>query len=89
MFRTALAELSGGQDAAGKKTGTKGGANALRNNFEFQKLLRDVESEMNMIRIGKDGRTKADRHPKMVKTLQLVSGSQMPPIWHVPSCAVC
>lgn len=72
MFRTALAELAGGQNPAGKKTGTNGGANGIRNNFEFQKLFRDVEAEMNLIRIGKDGRSKADRHPKMVKTLDLV-----------------
>lgn len=73
MFHTALTEIAGGQDAAGKKSGSKSGASGIRNNFEFQKLLRDVEAEMNMIRIGKDGRTKADRHPKMVQTLQLVS----------------
>jgi len=72
MFHTALTEIAGGQDAAGKKSGSKSGASGIRNNFEFQKLLRDVEAEMAMIRIGKDGRTKADRHPKMVQTLQLV-----------------
>jgi ATP-dependent DNA helicase MPH1 len=73
MFHTGLMEIAGNQNEAGKKSGPKGGASSIRNNFEFQKLLRDVEAEMNMIRIGKDGRTKADRHPKMVKTLQLVS----------------
>jgi ATP-dependent DNA helicase MPH1 len=62
MFHTSLTEIAGGQNEAG----------GIRNNFEFQKLLRDVEAEMNLIRIGKDGRTKADRHPKMVQTLQLV-----------------
>ena len=75
MFRTALAELAEAKNAAGKKAGTNGGASGLRNNFEFQKLFRDVEAEMNLIRIGKDGRSKADRHPKMVKTLDLVSDS--------------
>lgn len=80
MFRTALLEIAGGSDANGKKAGTKGGANALRNNFEFTRLLRDVETEMNLIRIGKDGRSKADRHPKMVKTLQLVSPDLTPEI---------
>ena len=72
MFHTSLTEIAGGQNEAGKKTGSKAGAGGIRNNFEFQKLLRDVEAEMNLIRIGKDGRTKADRHPKMVQTLQLV-----------------
>jgi ATP-dependent DNA helicase MPH1 len=72
MFHTALTEIAGGQNEAGKKSGSKAGAGGIRNNFEFQKLLRDVEAEMNLIRIGKDGRTKADRHPKMVQTLQLV-----------------
>lgn len=72
MFHTGLVEIAGGQNEAGKKSGPKAGASGIRNNFEFQKLLRDVEAEMNMIRISKDGRTKADRHPKMVKTLQLV-----------------
>lgn len=73
MFHTTLSEISGGSNAAGKKVGTKGSANALRNNFEFQKLLRDVEAEMNCIRIGKAGKTRADRHPKMQKTLELVN----------------
>jgi ATP-dependent DNA helicase MPH1 len=73
MFHTALTEIAGNTDGAGKKSGPKGGASSVRNNFEFVKLLRDVEAEMNLIRIGKDGRSKADRHPKMVKTLQLVS----------------
>ena len=72
MFHTALTEIAGGQNEAGRKSGSKAGAGSIRNNFEFQKLLRDVEAEMNLIRIGKDGRTKADRHPKMVQTLQLV-----------------
>jgi ATP-dependent DNA helicase MPH1 len=72
MFHTLLVEISGGQSANGKKSGTKGGANAMRNNFEFQKLLRDVEAEMNCIRIGKGGKTKASRHPKMEKALELV-----------------
>ncbi len=72
MFHTSLTEISGGTSTTGKKTNNKGSSNAIRNNFEFQKLLRDVEAEMNCIRIGKDGRTKADRHPKMGKTLELV-----------------
>lgn len=72
MFHTTLCEISGGSTATGKKVGAKGGANAMRNNYEFQKLLRDVEVEMNSIRIGKSGKTKADRHPKMNKTLELV-----------------
>jgi hypothetical protein len=59
MFHTLLLEISGGQTANGKKSGTKGGANAMRNNSEFRKLLGDVEAEMNCIRIGKGGKTKA------------------------------
>lgn len=73
MFHTLLIEISGNQTAQGKKAGAKGNANSMRNNFEFQKLLRDVEAEMNSIRIGRGGKTKADRHPKMQKTLELVS----------------
>ncbi|WVW80652.1 hypothetical protein I302_102638 [Kwoniella bestiolae CBS 10118] len=72
MFHTILVEIAGGTDASGKKSNTKGSANSMRNNTEFQKLLRDVEIEMNMIRIGKDGRTKADKHPKMQRTLELL-----------------
>jgi ATP-dependent DNA helicase MPH1 len=73
MFHTTLSEIAGGSSEAGKKTVSKGNSNSMRNNFEFQKLLRDVEAEMNMIRIKKGGRTKADRHPKMAKTVDLVS----------------
>ncbi|WVF67834.1 hypothetical protein IAT40_002595 [Kwoniella sp. CBS 6097] len=72
MFHTTLTEIAGGMDAAGKKSNSKGSANSMRNNTEFQKLLRDVEVEMNMIRIGKDGRSKADKHPKMQQTLDLL-----------------
>ncbi|WRT70898.1 uncharacterized protein IL334_007897 [Kwoniella shivajii] len=72
MFHTTLVEIAGGVNASGKKSNTKGSANSVRNNTEFQKLLRDVEIEMNMIRIGKDGRTKADKHPKMQTTLELL-----------------
>jgi len=73
MFHTTLTEISGNITAAGKKSGTKGGSAALRNNYEFQKLLRDVDAEINSIRVGRQGRTKADKHPKMAKTLELVS----------------
>lgn len=73
MFHTILTELAGNTTQQGKKATSKGNANSLRNNFEFQKLLRDVEAEMNCIRIGKAGKTKADKHPKMQKTLELVS----------------
>jgi ATP-dependent DNA helicase MPH1 len=73
MFHTTLTAMAGNVTSAGKKATTKANSNSLKNNYEFQKLVRDVEAEMNMIRIGKDGRSKADRHPKMVKTLQLVS----------------
>ncbi|WVQ95399.1 hypothetical protein IAU59_002496 [Kwoniella sp. CBS 9459] len=72
MFHTTLTEIAGGTDGSGKKSNSKGSANSMRNNTEFQKLLRDVEVEMNMIRIGKDGRSKADKHPKMQQTLDLL-----------------
>ncbi|WWC65008.1 uncharacterized protein I303_107622 [Kwoniella dejecticola CBS 10117] len=72
MFHTTLVEIAGGTNAQGKKSASKGSSNSVRNNTEFQKLLRDVEVEMNMIRIGKDGRSKADKHPKMQKTLELL-----------------
>jgi len=72
MFHTTLNEIAGNTTAAGKKSGTKGGSAGIRNNFEFQKLLRDVDAEINSIRVGRQGRTKADKHPKMAKTLELV-----------------
>lgn len=72
MFHSLLLEICGGQTADGKKSGTKGGASAMRNNSEFRKLLGHVEEEMNCIRIGKGGKTKASRHPKMEKALELV-----------------
>ncbi|WVQ86187.1 hypothetical protein IAT38_008355 [Cryptococcus sp. DSM 104549] len=72
MFHTTMSELAGGVAATGKKTNNRGGANSIRNNFEFQRLQRDVEEEINSIRIGKDGRSGADRHPKMGKTLELL-----------------
>lgn len=72
MFHTALTEISGNTTSTGKKAGGKGTSNALKGNFEFQRLLRDVEAEMNCIRIGAGGKTRADRHPKMAKTLELV-----------------
>ena len=73
MFHTTLQEIAGNTTANGKKATSNGNSNAIRNNFEFTKLLRDVEAELNSIRIGQKGKTKADRHPKMVKTLELVS----------------
>lgn len=75
MFHTILVEIAGNSTAQGKKAMSKGGSNALRNNFEFQRLMRDVEAELNSIRMGRAGKTKADKHPKMQKTLKLVSAS--------------
>lgn len=72
MFQTTLHEIAGNTTATGKKSGTKGGSAAMRNNWEFQKLQRDVDAEINSIRVGRQGRTNADRHPKMAKTLELV-----------------
>ena len=72
MFHTILMEIAGNSTANGKKATAKSSSNSMRNNFEFQKLVRDVEAEMNCIRIGQRGKTKADRHPKMAKTLELL-----------------
>jgi ATP-dependent DNA helicase MPH1 len=73
MFRTTLLEIAGNtSQETGKKVGSKGNSNSLRNNLEFQKLLRDVEAEMNLMRIGAGGRGRSDAHPKMGKTLELV-----------------
>lgn len=73
MFHTTLTEIAGNTTAQGKKTTSKAASGSIRNNFEFQKLVRDVEAEINSIRVGRKGKTKADKHPKMVKTLELVS----------------
>jgi ATP-dependent DNA helicase MPH1 len=73
MFLTSLHDIAGGKSAAGKKAGTTGSAQSIKNNFEFQKLVRDVEAEMNCIQKGMQGRSLADKHPKMGKTLELVS----------------
>lgn len=74
MFHTTLLEIAGNTSpTSGKKSGSKGNSNSMRNNFEFQKLLRDVETEMNLIRIGAGGRGRSDAHPKMAKTVELVS----------------
>ncbi|WOO82285.1 Fanconi anemia group M protein [Vanrija pseudolonga] len=72
MFHTTLLEISGGSAATGKKGNTKAGANSIRTNIEFQRLTRDVEGELNDIRQHTDGKMAADRHPKMVKTLELL-----------------
>jgi hypothetical protein len=52
MFHTVLTELAGNNTQQGRKATSKGNATSLRNNTEFQRLLRDVEAEMNCIRIG-------------------------------------
>ncbi|KAI9633416.1 uncharacterized protein MKK02DRAFT_18316 [Dioszegia hungarica] len=73
MFRATLLEIAGNtSQETGKKVGSKGNSNSLRNNLEFQKLLRDVEAEMNLMRIGAGGRGRSDAHPKMGKTLELL-----------------
>jgi ATP-dependent DNA helicase MPH1 len=78
MFRTTMLEIAGNTSAeTGKKAGSKGNSNAMRNNFEFQRLLRDVETEMDLMRIGAGGRGRSDAHPKMGKTLELVHGDSL------------
>ncbi|TXT12930.1 hypothetical protein VHUM_01331 [Vanrija humicola] len=72
MFHTSLLEIAGGSSATGKKGNTKAGVNSIRNNIEFQRLIGDVEGELNAIRRHSDGKMAADRHPKMQKTLELL-----------------
>lgn len=72
MFHSVLGDISGNLKANGKTGNTKAGSNSMSKNYEFVKLLRDVEQEMTSIRLGLKGRTKADRHPKMGKTLELL-----------------
>ncbi|KAL7420918.1 3'-5' DNA helicase [Cryptotrichosporon argae] len=72
MCHTTMLELAGGSTKSGKKVTSKPAANSLRNNFEFQKLLQDVEVEMNRIVLRQGGKTMADKHPKMQKTLELL-----------------
>ncbi|ORY28004.1 hypothetical protein BCR39DRAFT_536112 [Naematelia encephala] len=72
MFHTTLSEIAGNSNSSGKKATSKATSGSIRSKSEFQRLLRDVEAELNCIRIGKDGRTRADRHPKMAKTLELL-----------------
>lgn len=73
MFHTSAMEIAGSPTAKGKAGNSRAGATSLRNNVEFQRLIMDVEHEMNDIRKHNDGKTLADSHPKMQKTLELVS----------------
>lgn len=75
MFHTTIMEIAGHSTSSGKKGNTKAGANSIRNNIEFQRMLKDVEEEINEIEGRRNGKTGADRHPKMHKTLELVSPS--------------
>ncbi|KAL1412451.1 3'-5' DNA helicase [Vanrija albida] len=72
MFHTTLLEIGGGSASTGKKGNTKAGANSMRNNIEYHRLVTDVEGELNDIRKHTDGKTAADRHPKMHQTLELL-----------------
>ncbi|WVQ77137.1 hypothetical protein IAR50_006820 [Cryptococcus sp. DSM 104548] len=72
MFATNLGEILTGKSSTGKKTNTNGGANSLANNFAAQRLQRDVNEELNSIKIGRNGKSATDRHPKMAKTLELL-----------------
>lgn len=73
MFHTTAMEISGSPTAKGKAGNSRAGANGLKQNIEFQRLIMDVEGEMNDIRNHHRGKTLADAHPKMQKTLELVS----------------
>lgn len=69
MFHSSLDEMV---SAGGKSKAGAGGANSIANNFEFQRLQRDVSQELSSIKIGRNGKTGADRHPKMQKALELM-----------------
>lgn len=70
MFHSSLDEMV---STSGKSKAGAGGANSIANNFEFQRLQRDVSQELSSIKIGRNGKTGADRHPKMQKALELVN----------------
>ncbi|GMK56457.1 hypothetical protein CspeluHIS016_0302970 [Cutaneotrichosporon spelunceum] len=72
MFHTTAMEIAGEPTSAGKAGNSRGGAMSLRNNIEFQRLIQDAEGEMNDIRRHRGGKTLADSHPKMEKTLELL-----------------
>ncbi|WVO18165.1 hypothetical protein L204_105868 [Cryptococcus depauperatus] len=73
MFHTTLNEMvSSRSSSSNNKKNVKSQSNALFNNLEFQKLQRDVNEELNSIKIRRNGKSGADRHPKMVKTLELL-----------------
>ncbi|BEI90429.1 uncharacterized protein CcaverHIS019_0304990 [Cutaneotrichosporon cavernicola] len=72
MFHTCAMEVAGEPTSKGKAGNSRGGAMSLRNNIEFQRLIHDVEGEMNDIRRHRDGKTLVDSHPKMQKTLELL-----------------
>ncbi|OWT36037.1 ATP-dependent DNA helicase MPH1 [Cryptococcus neoformans Bt1] len=69
MFHSSLDEMV---STSGKSKAGAGGANSIANNFEFQRLQRDVSQELSSIKIGRNGKTGADRHPKMQKALELM-----------------
>lgn len=66
-------EIAGGTTTKGKAGNSRAGAAGLKDNVEFQRLIMDVEGEMNDIRGHRRGKTLSDAHPKMQKTLELVS----------------
>lgn len=74
IFYQKAQEMSGAFNDKGKKGNSRAGANSLHNNRDYQALMTDVEYALNDIRSGRDGKTRADLHPKMKKTLDLVSG---------------
>ncbi|KLT45812.1 P-loop containing nucleoside triphosphate hydrolase protein [Cutaneotrichosporon oleaginosum] len=72
MFLTSATEIAGNPTTAGKAGNSRGGAMSMRSNVEFQRILMDVEHEMTAIRKHREGKTLADSHPKMQKTLELL-----------------
>lgn len=72
-FHQKALEMSGAFNDKGKKGSSRGGANSLHNNRDYQALMTDVEMALNEIKSGREGKSRADLHPKMKKTLDLVS----------------
>lgn len=73
MFCSVLQDLGGGKvnKTTGKKP-AKGGTRALKENKEFRRLSDEAEDYVANCNSGTFGLCKSDKHPKMIKTLELV-----------------
>lgn len=76
MFCSVLQDLGGGKvnKTTGKKP-AKGGTRALKENKDFRMLSDEAEDYVANCNSGKFGLSKSDKHPKMIKTLELVRRS--------------